>query len=103
MLDKNLLQENIIKLLGIEMLSDEKKTALLDQMADLLQKRLFARLVESLPDIKKQEFLALANSSDEKNKDKFVQENFPDFSDIIAEEIVKLKEELKDFLAGPEA
>lgn len=100
MLDKNLLQENIIKILGIEKLDDEKKAALLDQMIDLLQKRLFARLIESAPDEKKQEFLSLAESANETAKENFIKENFPNLSEIMAEEIVKLKEELKDFVTG---
>lgn len=100
MLDKNLLEENIIKLLGLESLPIEKKTALLEQMTNLLQKRLFARLIESLPDEKKKEFLSLAESTNETAKENFIKENFPNLSEIMAEEIVKLKEELKDFVTG---
>jgi hypothetical protein len=88
----DLLNENIIGLLGLESLPDNEKQAMLEKMTELIQKRLMLRVMDVLSeedakqmaDVEKnpQEILAL------------IAEKVPNFEDLVKEEVVKLKEEM---------
>lgn len=93
MLDKNILQKNIISELNLEMLDDEKKVALLDKMSEVIQKRLTLRVLEKLSDSDQDEFEKIMDKEPDKVSD-FLQTKIPEFTEIIQEEIVKLKSEM---------
>ncbi len=75
------------------MLDDEKKVALLDKMSEVIQKRLTLRVLEKLSDSDQDEFEKIMDKEPDKVSD-FLQTKIPEFTEIIQEEIVKLKSEM---------
>ena len=94
----NLFYSNIITVLGIEGLPDDKKVALLDKIAGLVEQRTALRLMKELDEAahKKFEFLA------EGDRIGFLAAAFPDLEAVIREEVVKIKEELTNEIEGDE-
>jgi len=93
-MDQNLQSENIIKLLKIESLSDERKVQIVNQVSDLVLKRLMLRLLESLDEEKKKQFSECLEKGDQGAISQFVDQNAPEFSNWINEELNKVKNEL---------
>ena len=93
MVDQEILKQNIISVLGIGSLSDDKKAALIDKMAELAEKRIILRLMQELPEKGHQEFEKIAEKGDQA-KMEFLQEKFPNLAEIIQDEIVKVKKEV---------
>lgn len=91
MLDKNILAQNIITALGIQSLPDERKAALIDKMAKLVEKNLLVRLLQGLSEQDCQEFDKIGDN-DEEGKMKFLQAKFPNMEEMMLEEIVKVKQ-----------
>ena len=89
------LQENIIKLLGLENLPEDQKQKLLNQMSGVVQSRITRRLDAVLSDEQKNQFNKLTESgaNDEQIGD-FLKKSVPDFDDIATKEIIKFKEEM---------
>ncbi|MEK7164814.1 MAG: DUF5663 domain-containing protein [Patescibacteria group bacterium] len=90
MLDKIMLEQNIIAALGLESLPDERKAALIDKMAELVEKNLLVRIMEGLSEVDAKEFEAVAKGTDE-DKVKFLMAKYPNFAEIMQEEIVNVK------------
>ncbi|MEK7103055.1 MAG: hypothetical protein AAB870_01775, partial [Patescibacteria group bacterium] len=59
MTDQEILNVNLISQLGLQALSDEQKLQLLNDAANLVQKRAMARIIESLNDTQRDELNAL--------------------------------------------
>lgn len=95
MLDKKILQKNIISELNLEMLDDEKKVALLDKMSEVIQKRMTLKVLEKLSDSEQDEFEKIMDKEPDKVSD-FLQTKIPEFTNMLQEEIVKLKAEMID-------
>ena len=95
MLNKQVLQQNIIVLLGIEALSDEKKIALLDKMTELVQKRLLVRVLKELPEKERGDLFAAVDKDDKTAMEKVLSGKAPNIAGMIEEEIINLKQELK--------
>ena len=93
MINKNILQQNIISELGLTALDDDKKIALIDKMSEVVQKRLTLKVVEQLSEDDKKEFTKILDSSPEKVAE-FLQKTFPDFLELVQQEVVQLKQEL---------
>jgi biotin synthase-related radical SAM superfamily protein len=85
-----MLEQNIIAALGLESLPDERKAALIDKMAQLVEKNLIVRIMEGLSEADAGEFETIAQSTDE-DKVKFLQAKFPNFAEMMQEEIVNVK------------
>jgi len=100
MLNKEQLEENIISLLGVGTLPDDKKLALLKKMTDLIQKRASVRIFEQLNDEDKQSFIDVTDKNDEVEIKKFLDSKNIDVLQYAKEETLKLKEELKDVVGG---
>jgi len=95
MIDKNILEKDIIPELGLEHLSKDKQIALLDEMSKVVQKRITLRVLEEMPEEEKDEFERfLDNSSEPEQISDFLQKVIPNFFEIVQEEIVKLKSEM---------
>lgn len=91
-------KENIIKLLGIESLLDAQKIDLLTKMGEIVDKRLFLRLLDSLGVDKQQEFMSLLENNDQPTIESFISAQIPDFNSWVAEEVDKVKQEMTDIL-----
>lgn len=92
MKSQDLLQDNIIELLGLQTLQDERKQALVDKMTELVQKRLVLRLMEQLADEDAKKMAELEQTPVEMMN--FLSEKFPNLEDIVNEEIIKVKQEM---------
>lgn len=90
-------EQNIINILGIEALPDERKIAIIERVSELVQKRLFVRLLDFLNASDKEELTRFLDSGDQKGLGDFLQEKVPNFADWIEEEVRKIKKELADF------
>lgn len=90
MLDKTMLEQNIIAALGLASLPDERKAALINKMAQLVEKNLLVRIMEGLSEADAGEFEKIAQGTDEE-KVKFLQAKFPNFAEMMQEEIVNVK------------
>ena len=85
------LDENIIAKLGLQDMSEEQRLKLLDQMADLVQKRAMIQVMEALPE----ECVEEANKLSD-NPEKLMEflGSKVNFGEIILDETEKLKNEL---------
>ena len=93
-----LLQANIIGLMGLESLPEEEKISLLDKMQDLVQKRVALRVMDQLSDddaLKMSEF-----ENDPEGALGFIAGKVPEFETIVNDEIVKLKAEMAAVAEG---
>ncbi|MCH7759559.1 hypothetical protein IID20_04345 [Patescibacteria group bacterium] len=88
------LGQNIIATLGLEKLPDQEKAILIDQMAKLVEKRVVLGLLERLSAGDNEKFEKISEN-DTQVKIEFLQQRFPDLTNIIEEAVVKLKKEMK--------
>lgn len=93
-------EQNIIRLLGIESLPDERKIALVEKITDLVQKRLLLRLLESMSEELRVEFEQLLDQADQPALQAFLQKNAPDFGAWVNEEVLKVKQELQGLVTS---
>jgi len=90
-----MLHQNIISMLGLQSLPDEQKTALLERATDIIQKSVTLRILQLIPENKKEEFV---NATAQGNNDlvsQHIAQYAPNFQDILAEEIVRVKQEMQ--------
>jgi len=91
-------QQNIINILGIESLPDERKAALVEKMSELIQKRLLVRILGSLTDEQVEEFQELLEKNNQADTDAFITQNVPDLGEWLIEETNQIKKELADLV-----
>ncbi len=93
MLDRSLLSQNIISLLGLGSLNADRQTALVEKIMELVEKRITLRMLDGL----KEEQLNLANtvfaSGTDEEKTAFIMA-LPNLQQILEEEIINVKQEL---------
>ncbi|MBI5913726.1 hypothetical protein HY839_04810 [Candidatus Azambacteria bacterium] len=95
-----LLQINLIELLEIEDFPEEKKYELIEKSVDLVQKRVFLRVLDTLSADKKDALLKLLEqegAADERAS--FLETHCPQFFEWLEEEIVKVKAEMRVIVA----
>lgn len=91
----DVITQNIIKLLGLDNLPEEKKKALLDQMSSVVQSRIARRVDELLSEEQKEHFNKMVeDGADENTLNTYLSEQVPKFDEIATEEIIKFKEEM---------
>ena len=94
-------QQNIINILGIQSLPDERKAALVDKMSDLAQKRLLVRILESLDKKSRGEFEKLLDQNDQAAINEFMSAHVPNLQDWLVEEVHKIKQEMASLASTP--
>ena len=87
-------QRNIIKILGIENLPDERKISILSKVTELVQKRLLLRIMEVLDEAKQKEFETVVDSKDQIKITEFLKTNAPEIDKWMIEEINNIKKDL---------
>ncbi len=92
--------QNLIKILGIESLPDERKLELIDKASALVEKRIFLRLLNSLTDQKRQEFENLLDSENSEAIGLFMEQNAEDLPQWITEETLKIKQEMANLASA---
>ena len=90
---QQILSSNIIEELGIELLPDDKKAALITSMADLIQKRIVVRLIEGLSEEDLDKFADIVESKDAEALAQFANSRGKNLEEITKEETIKLKSE----------
>jgi hypothetical protein len=89
-LDDNLLQE-----LGLGSLPPAEKNKMLGHIYETLELRVGMRLAEQMSDEQLDEFEAFIDRNDESGALHWLETNFPDYKKVVAEELEKLKGEIK--------
>jgi hypothetical protein len=89
-LDDNLLQE-----LGLGSLPVAEKNKMLGHIYETLELRVGMRLAEQMSDQQLDEFEGFIDRNDEPGALHWLETNFPDYKKVVAEELEKLKGEIK--------
>ena len=89
-LDNNLLIE-----LGLGELPAAEKNKMLAHIYETLELRVGMNLAEQMTDAQLDEFESFIDKSDEKGALNWLETNFPDYKKVVAEELEKLKGEIK--------
>ncbi|MDZ7785810.1 MAG: DUF5663 domain-containing protein [Candidatus Saccharibacteria bacterium] len=94
-LDNNLLVE-----LGLGDLPAEEKNKMLGHIYETLEMRVGMKLAEQMSNDQLDEFESFINQNDESGALKWLETNFPDYKKVVAEELEKLKGEIKQNAAA---
>jgi hypothetical protein len=89
-LDDNLLQE-----LGLGALPPDDKRAMLGHIYETLEMRVGMTLAQQMTNEQLDEFEAFIDSNDEAGALKWLETNFPNYKQVVADELEKLKGEIK--------
>jgi hypothetical protein len=89
-LDDNLLQE-----LGLGSLPPAEKNKMLGHIYETLELRVGMRLAEQMSDAQLDEFEGFIDRNDESGALHWLETNFPDYKQVVADELEKLKGEVK--------
>lgn len=98
MLNENLLQENIISLLGLQTLSDKQKFTITAKMSDLIRQRISLRVLDELNDTEKKVFIDASNGNDEWKIKEVLNRKKINIFVWVKEEMNRLKEEMKEII-----
>ncbi len=93
MLDRSLLSQNIISLLGLGSLGADRQTALVEKVLELVEKRITLRIIEELEDEQLAQANTVFSSGTDEEKTTFIM-SLPGLGQILEEEIIKVKQEL---------
>lgn len=89
-LDDNLLQE-----LGLGSLPTEDKNKMLAHIYETLEMRVGMKLAEQMSNEQLDEFESFINNNDEAGALKWLETNFPNYKQVVADELATLKQEIK--------
>jgi len=89
-LDDDLLQE-----LGLAALPAEEKKKLLAHIYETLEMRVGMKLAEQMSDAQLTEFEQFIDRNDEAGALKWLETNFPNYKDVVAQEFERLKTEIR--------
>ena len=89
------LDNNFLKELGLDSLPADEKNKMLAHIYETLEMRVGVRLASGMTDAQLDEFESYINKNDEAGALKWLETNFPNYKDVVAEELEKLKQEIK--------
>jgi hypothetical protein len=89
-LDNNLLQE-----LGLGALPVDEKNKMLGHIYETLEMRVGMKLAEQMSNEQLDEFETFIDKNDEAGALKWLETNFPNYKQVVADELDKLKAEIK--------
>lgn len=89
-LDNALLEE-----LGLGSLPNDEKNKMLAHIYETLEMRVGVKLAEQMTNEQLDEFESFIDSNDEPGALKWLETNFPDYKKVVADELEKLKAEIK--------
>lgn len=89
------LDDNLLAEMGLGALQKEEKTAFLRHMYETLELRVGTRLAERMSEQQMSEFEQFINANDEQGAFTWLESNFPNYKDVVAEEFEKLKAEVR--------
>jgi predicted RNA-binding Zn ribbon-like protein len=89
------LDDNLLKELGLGDLPAAEKNKMLAHIYETLELRVGMKLAEQMTDAQLDEFEAFIDRNDEAGALKWLETNFPDYKQVVADELEKLKAEIK--------
>lgn len=88
------LDDDFLQSLGLGGLPDDQKQAFLQHLYEELELRVGTRLSEGMSDNQLAEFEKLIDNNDEQGALAWLEQNRPNYKDVVAEELEKLKQEV---------
>lgn len=89
------LDNNFLIELGLGSLPADEKNKMLSHIYETLEMRVGMKLAEQMTDAQLDEFEAYINRNDEAGALSWLESNFPDYKQVVADELEKLKNEIK--------
>lgn len=89
------LDDNLLAELGLHALPPEEKKALLRHIYETLEMRVGTTLARQMTDAQLDEFESFINSNDEAGALHWLETNFPNYKDVVAQEFEALKHEVR--------
>lgn len=89
------LDDDLLNELGLGSLSPDDKKKMLAHIYETLEMRVGMKLAERMTDAQLDEFEQFINANDEAGALRWLETNFPNYKDVVAEEFEKLKAEIK--------
>jgi uncharacterized protein DUF5663 len=89
------LDDDLLRELGLDGLPDEEKKKFLAHIYETLEMRVGMKLAEQMSDAQLAEFEQFIDRNDEAGALKWLESNFPNYKDVVAEEFEKLKGEVR--------
>lgn len=89
------LDDNFLKELGLEALPPEEKKKMLAHIYETLELRVGMRLAQNMTDQQLSDFERLMDANDEAGALKWLETNIPNYKEVVADELEKLKNEIK--------
>jgi len=97
---KDLLDKDLLELIGAQDLSQEKKTALYEQMAETVQNRTIARVYDTLSEEEGKELDALIDAGDPQKVDEYLKSKNMDITALMVQEALIYKTEMTELFKG---
>lgn len=91
---KNILDKDILELMGAQNMPQEKKTELYEKMAKTVQDRVVARIDDKLDEPSRQEFVKLIEEGDSKKVEEYLRSKDIEVSKLLVEEAIIYKTEI---------
>lgn len=88
------INDNLLQQLGLGSLPQDEKTKLLKQIYDTLEMRVGMKLAEQMTDAQLDEFEQFVNTNDEQGAFRWLETNFPNYKEVVANEFEVLKTEI---------
>lgn len=89
------LDNNFLKELGLDELPAEEKNKMLAHVYETLEMRVGMKLAEQMSDEQLDEFEGYVNKDDQEGALKWLETNFPNYKQVVADELEALKTEIK--------
>src|SRR5579864_6844297 len=90
------LDDNLLRELGLGSLPPAEKNKMLAHIYETLELRVGMKLAEQMTDAQLDEFEAFIDRNDEAGALKWLETNFPHYKQVVADELEKLKAEIKE-------
>jgi len=88
------IDESLLDELGLTALPKDEKTSLLRHIYETLEMRVGMRLADQMTNAQLDEFERFFNAQDDAGAFRWLETNFPNYKDIVADEYGKLKQEV---------
>jgi hypothetical protein len=89
------LDDELLQQLGLAALPADEKNKMLAHIYETLELRVGMKLAEQMSDAQLDEFEGFIDRNDEEGALKWLETNFPDYKQVVADELEKLKAEIK--------
>jgi len=89
------LDEELLKELGLSELPPDEKTKMFNHIYETLEMRVGTKLASKMSDEQLNEFETYIDKNDEAGALKWLETNFPNYKQVVSEELETLKAEIK--------